>query len=202
MVIEVNKIGGHILVEFIHSLLRKEQIIYVFKEYMIKNDLGWYFICFMRKDLSTHTFQCWYNSTSVGKTLFDLTTKVYSKDTLQLKEVGYYTDVECYNKDKFPLLTLNNIQRIEQNFRKQVEEKIKLCSFLDTGYEISTSIQFDPVLLFFFEVKKYGVSIGSLYFINGRFIPIGLYSEEILSCIIELEEVFGHGQEFYRYCLK
>lgn len=183
-------------------MLRKEQIVYVYKEYKVQSELGWYYICFMKKDSSIHIFTCWYNSTSIGKTPFDLTTREFSRGSSSLDTLGNYKAISRYDKTKLKLLTLEQVRNIESNFRRTVEEKTKLEILCDNGYDINTSIQFNPVLLFFFEIKRGDEMIGCVYFINGRFMPIGLYSVELLTCIKILEEAFLYESGFYRLRLK
>lgn len=190
------------MIDLIHTLLKKQGIIYVYKEIYVKNELGWYYIKFKSTDKKTYDFTCWYNDTAVGKTPFDLITCTRDISNISLCNIGefqesnirvYYTAVKM---DK------SRIMQIERNILEKIRSVFRSVLPKFENINIDVTISFNPVFTLLYTIIENGVLLGRAILLNDKIIPVGLCDQKVHHIIQYIQEVLDSEHTITRLCNK
>lgn len=188
------------MISFIHSILRKEQICYVFKEYSAKLHLGWYYVCFLHEDSTVRTFSCWFNTTSVGASPMSLQSVETDLNDICLEDIGVCQTYSSYKEVRQKLLTQEMIGSIETELEELITEHIKVTLPDGLSCKITTMIRFDPVLSLLFKIQEGKKLIGHIIRIGDILIPVGFCTEQIQTYTEILRGILNVDAGFYKLC--
>lgn len=188
------------MIDVIRDVLKKEPITYVFKEYIVKNDLGWYWISY-RTDNKIYTFSCWFNDTSIGKTPFELATRELDLDSITIFSIGNVQEVKMYKSiSNKKLLKKEHLKNIESNFKNIIINNLDFYFKNKQPFIIGINVSFNPVLLLIFKIHSTnGRFLGHIIFNNNSFTVVGVYRQQLLICKKLLEEVITNDTRFHKF---